>query len=78
MHESPVDRYCVTPQLPQRGLTEQEAAAYIGMSRSFLRHSRMDGRRDNFTPGPRFTKIGRSVRYLRDDLDAWLEAHRSD
>ena len=60
----------------KRGLTEAEAANYIGMSRSFLRQARMDGRRLNRTPGPPFTKIGRKVLYLRDDLDAWLEAHR--
>lgn len=55
-----------------RGLTEIEAARYIGMSRSFLAQSRMDGHRDNRTPAPPFIKIGRSVRYLREDLDSWL------
>ena len=78
MQHSPADRHFGPPQPAHRGLTEQEASAYIGMSRSFLRHARMDGWRDNFTPGPPFTKIGRSVRYLKDDLDAWLEAHRHD
>ena len=62
--------------IPRRGLSEAEAADYIGMSRSFLRQARMDGKRLNRTPGPPFTKIGRKVLYLRDDLDAWLEAHR--
>lgn len=60
-----------TPTLP-RALTEIEAAKYIGMSRSFLAQARMDGRRDNRTPAPPFIKIGRSVRYLREDLDNWL------
>lgn len=55
-----------------RALTEIEAARYIGMSRSFLAQSRMDGNRDNRTPAPPFIKIGRSVRYLREDLDQWL------
>ena len=64
------------PPAPRRGLSEAEAANYIGMSRSFLRQARMDGRRLNRTPGPPFTKIGRKVLYLRDDLDTWLEAHR--
>ncbi len=64
------------PPVPRRGLSEAEAANYIGMSRSFLRQARMDGRRLNRTPGPPFTKIGRKVLYLQDDLDAWLEAHR--
>ena len=64
------------PAVTRRGLTEQEAATYIGMSRSFLRQSRMDGKRANRTPGPPFMKIGRKILYLKDDLDAWLEAHR--
>jgi hypothetical protein len=57
-------------------LTEADAARYIAMSRSFLRQSRMDGVRDRRTPGPQFLKIGRSVRYLREDLDRWLEQFR--
>ena len=61
------------PALAQRGLTEVEASHYIGMSRSFLRQSRMDGNRENRTPAPPFIKIGRSVRYLKEDLDAWLD-----
>lgn len=57
-------------------LTEKEAAEYIGMSRSFLRQDRMNGIREKRTPGPKFLKIGRSIRYLKDDLDAWLNQHR--
>ncbi|MBU2877716.1 helix-turn-helix transcriptional regulator [Aliiglaciecola lipolytica] len=57
----------------KRALSEIEASEYISMSRSFLRQARMEGNRDNRTPAPPFIKIGRSVRYLRDDLDAWLE-----
>lgn len=60
----------------QRLLTEKEAAPYIGMSRSFLRQSRMNGKRKNRPPGPPFLKIGRKVLYLAEDLDAWLLAHR--
>jgi len=59
-----------------RALTEQEAARYIAMSRSFLRQDRMNGRREGRTPGPAFLKIGRSVRYLKEDLDKWLEKFR--
>lgn len=28
------------------------------------------------TPGPPFVKIGRTVRYLKEDLDTWLEQFR--
>jgi predicted DNA-binding transcriptional regulator AlpA len=60
--------------LTPRAFTELEAGAYIGMSRSYLAQSRMDGNRDSRTPAPPFIKIGRSVRYLREDLDQWLDA----
>jgi predicted DNA-binding transcriptional regulator AlpA len=56
----------------KRVFSEYETSQYIGMSRSFLRQSRMEGNRDNRTPAPPFIKIGRSVRYLKEDIDAWL------
>ncbi|MFD3284713.1 helix-turn-helix transcriptional regulator [Alteromonas macleodii] len=61
-------------QTQSRALTEKEASQYICMSRSFLRQARMDGNRENRTSAPPFIKIGRAVRYLREDLDAWLES----
>ena len=60
-----------------RAVTEQQAAQYIGMSRSFLRQGRMNGDREGRTPSPPYLKIGsRSVRYLIEDLDTWLEQFR--
>ena len=61
-----------------RLLTEKQAAPYIGMSRSFLRQSRMNGKRQNRTSGPPFLKIGRKVLYLAEDLDVWLLEHRHE
>ena len=58
--------------LPRQVLTDQETADYIAMSKSWLRQSRMTGNPD----APPFVKIGRAVRYLRKDLDAWLEQRR--
>lgn len=58
----------------KRALSEIETAEYICMSRSFLRQSRMEGNRTNRTPAPKFIKIGRSVRYLIEDLDNWLDS----
>lgn len=60
--------------IDKRALSEKETAQYIGMSRSFLRQSRMEGNRTTRTPAPPFLKIGRSVRYLREDLDNWLDS----
>jgi hypothetical protein len=57
-------------------LTEQEAAKYIGMSRSFLRKDRMDGIRENRTPVSQFLKLGKNIRYLKKDLDVWVPRHR--
>jgi predicted DNA-binding transcriptional regulator AlpA len=60
----------------KKALTEKEAAEYINMSQSFLRQDRLNGIRASRTPGPVFTKIGRTVRYLKEDLDTWLAQHR--
>lgn len=60
----------------KRSMTEKEAAEYIGMSCSFLRQDRANGIRENRTPGPDYIKIGRAVRYLREELDKWLEAYK--
>lgn len=66
----------MTNENTSRALTEIETSQYIGMSRSFLRQSRMEGNRLGRTPAPPFIKIGRSIRYLKDDLDMWLESFR--
>ena len=58
----------------KRSYTEKEASLYINMSRSYLRQARMEGNREVRTSAPRFIKIGRAVRYLREDLDAWLDS----
>jgi predicted DNA-binding transcriptional regulator AlpA len=58
----------------KRVLTEIETAEYIGMSRSFLRQARMEGNRGSRTPAPPFIKIGKSVRYIKGDLDSWLDS----
>jgi hypothetical protein len=57
---------------------EAEAAVYIGMSISYLRAGRLKGVVGYRTPPPPFLKIGHSVRYEPDVLDAWLAARRVD
>ena len=54
-------------------LNEKEAASYIGMSVSYLRHARYDGVYGDKQPGPLYVKMGRAVRYRSDDLDEWIE-----
>ena len=55
-------------------LTERDAAKYLGVSQSYLTVSRL--RHNPRTDGPPFVRIGRAVRYLRADLDAFLAARR--
>ena len=57
----------------KRALTDKEASLYIGMGVSWLRHGRVTGDRFDRIHYPQFIKIGRSVRYLIEDLDRWFE-----
>lgn len=59
-------------QMQPTVLTDEQTAHYINMSKSWLRIGRMRGNPE----APPFVKIGRSVRYLREDLDQWLREHR--
>jgi predicted DNA-binding transcriptional regulator AlpA len=60
------------------GLAENEilkpadAAAYLKLSQSTLAKLRLYG------TGPRYTKVGRAVRYRRADLDAWINARYAE
>jgi excisionase family DNA binding protein len=49
-------------------LRTAEAAAFLNVQPSTLEQWRWNGK------GPRFVKIGRSVRYRQSDLDDFLEA----
>ena len=57
----------------KRALTEKEAAQYVGQSHHTLRKARCEGQLPNHTPTPPFIRLGRSVRYLREDLDSFLD-----
>jgi predicted DNA-binding transcriptional regulator AlpA len=48
--------------------TEKEAAHYLTRSVSSLRRGRRSG------TGPKFVRIGRSVRYQKSQLDAYIDA----
>ncbi len=51
-------------------LTTPQAADYLGLAISTLNKWRCHG------DGPKFIKLGRSVRYQRVDLDAFIAARR--
>lgn len=65
-----------------RALREQDAAAYVGFSASYLRNQRVSDvralRRGDAIKGPRWVTIETAIRYLREDLDDWLNANRVD
>lgn len=50
-----------------RGMSEKEAANYVGMSVSSLA-----SRRYRELP-PRYIRIGSKIRYMKEDLDEWLK-----
>ncbi len=59
-----------------RAMSEQDAAAYLGISRVTLRQGRCEGRRENRMPPPPYVKIGRKILYIVEDLDRWLTSFR--
>jgi predicted DNA-binding transcriptional regulator AlpA len=59
----------------KRLFTEQEAAEYLSMSRSYLRQDKMNGRFKTRTPGPDFCRFGSMIRYTKEELDKWIEKH---
>lgn len=52
-------------------MREADAAAYLGISRNTLRCWRAQGR------GPTYRKLGKTVVYARQDLDAWNTQNRT-
>ncbi len=67
------DQPFITQASLKRLFTEEEAADYLGMSRSYLRQDRMNGSLKNQTPGPNFCRFGTMIRYTKEDLDAWIK-----
>ncbi|RVE97202.1 DNA-binding protein [Sinorhizobium meliloti] len=53
-----------------RLLRTEQAAEYLGLGVSTLEKYRLTG------GGPRYSKLGRSVRYSSTDLDDWISANR--
>ncbi len=56
----------------QKLMTENEVADITGFKITTLRQWRYNG------DGPRFIKIGRSVRYLYTDVEAWINAYNTE
>lgn len=58
------------PNANRRRMRTAEAAAHLGVSKSFLEKLRLTGL------GPRFAKLGKAVVYDSTDLDAWADARK--
>ncbi len=52
---------------PKRYLSEKDVAAITGFSRYTFQRLRFEHK------GPNYLKIGRSIRYLPEDIAAWME-----
>ncbi|MGC4025327.1 MAG: helix-turn-helix domain-containing protein [Mesorhizobium sp.] len=51
-------------------LSTQDAAAYVGLAVSTMNKLRI------FGGGPKYAKLGKSVRYSTEMLDEWIEENR--
>ena len=83
-------RHLKTPSTPTEGgnetrkkeksefLNTEQAATYLGVSKSFLEKRRQRIRPDLMRQSPPFHAFGRIIRYDTLDLDYWREARRFD
>ena len=62
----------VQPQL----LTSKQAAEFLAMKEITLRKARMNGASAGKIPPPPCIRLGRTIRYDRDDLRRYIEQHR--
>jgi predicted DNA-binding transcriptional regulator AlpA len=53
-------------------MDSKELAAVLGVHPFTVKRYRMEGK-----PLPPFVRIGRKVRYLRRDVDAWIELQKN-
>ena len=57
----------------KRLFSEAEAAHYLDISKHTLRKQRSDGERENYMPVVPFIQLGRSIKYVKEDLDAYID-----
>ncbi|NCB25488.1 MAG: DNA-binding protein [Bacteroidia bacterium] len=62
--------------MEKRLFTTEEAAAYLGISVSYMKKIRCEGQiRKRLAPPP-FIRIGsgrKGIRYVKEDLDTWID-----
>ena len=60
------------PKIDPELLTERNAAAFLGVSMSWIQKSR----HPDANATPPFIAFGRNIRYSKTDLEAWIKDHR--
>lgn len=68
----------VLKNINKQSFTTKEAANYIGVSEYSLRASRMKDHLLLSAPPPKHINIGRSVRYMKNNLDNWLLSFQTE
>lgn len=68
--EKELMRTAVIHAPPTAPFPPEYAAAYLGKSSSTLQYMR-----SHVTNGIRYSKLGGHIRYLKKDLDAYIESH---
>src|SRR5437867_9817767 len=63
--EATIEKRTAAPQHPIM-MNEHQVADFLNMSVASVRRWRL------FRKGPKFIKIGRAVRYKREDVEMWL------
>lgn len=53
-------------------LNEEQAAAFLNMKKSTLQKQR------HYGIGPKYIRLHRTIRYVQEDLQAWVDRHRID
>lgn len=62
----------------KRAFTTNEAAHYLGVSTSLLKQARSNSPSAKKLDAPKSTKLGRrKVVYCLEDLNDWLDSHKS-
>ena len=56
--------------------TSSESAEYTGFSEVYFRKGRSKSAKKDGVPHPPYLRVGRTIRYRRKDLDAWMGRFR--
>lgn len=63
-------------KLEKAAFTTEEASQYTGLGIGTLKKGRRTGLRAGNVGTPPFIRLGRAIRYLKTDIDSWLQEHR--